>query len=179
MVDKRTMHEPSIRIPLIASGPGLPTGVVEQHQVLTVDLAPSVLELCQAEPLEDIAGRSWCRLVNGGDSDWRQAWFYTYNYERQFPYTPNVRGIRTDGWKFIHYPHGDGKPDRHRAELYDLTVDPEERRNLADDPRHAAKRAELQAQLAKLLAQEGLTAEGDRMPLDEGIKPQLPDQKIR
>ena len=154
-------------------------GVVEQHQVLTVDLAPSVLELCQAEPLADIAGRSWCRLVNGGDPEWRQAWFYAYDYERQFPYTPNVRGIRTAGWKFIHYPHGDGKPDRHRAEMYDLTRDPDERRNLADDPRHTAKRAELQAQLGELLAGEGLAPEIDRMPLDEGIKPQLPDQKIR
>jgi len=179
MVDKRTMHEPSIRIPLIASGPGLPRGVVEHQQVLTVDLAPSLLDLCGAEPLKNIAGRSWRRLVNGGDPDWRRAWLYAYNYERQFPYTPNVRGIRTAGWKFIRYPHGDGQPDRHRAELYDLTQDPEERRNLADDPRHAAQRSELQAQLADLLTQEGLNSETDRMPLDEGIKPQLPDQKIR
>jgi arylsulfatase A-like enzyme len=28
MVDKRTMHEPSIRIPIIACGPGLPVGKV-------------------------------------------------------------------------------------------------------------------------------------------------------
>ena len=28
MIDKRTMHEPSIRVPLIASGPGLPRGKV-------------------------------------------------------------------------------------------------------------------------------------------------------
>jgi N-acetylglucosamine-6-sulfatase len=179
MVDKRTMHEPSIRIPLIASGPGLPRGVVEHQQVLTLDLAPSVLELCRAEPLAEIAGRSWCRLVNGGDPEWRRAWFYAYNYERQFPYTPNVRGIRTSDWKFIRYPHGDAQPDRHRAEMYHLTQDPEERRNLADDPRYVAKRAELQAQLEALLAEEGLTAQTDQMPRDEGIKPQLPDQKIR
>ena len=63
--------------------------------------------------------------------------------------------------------------------MYDLTRDPDERRNLADDPRHTAKRAELQAQLGELLAGEGLAPEIDRMPLDEGIKPQLPDQKIR
>lgn len=179
MVDKRTMHEPSIRIPLIASGPGLPRGVVAQEQVLTVDLAPSVLELCGAEPLAEIAGRSWCRLVNGGDPEWRRAWFYAYNYEKQFPYTPNVRGIRTSDWKFIRYPHGDAKPDRHRAEMYNLAQDPEERNNLADDPRYAARRAELQTQLEALLAEEGLTAETEQMPLDEGIKPQLPDQKIR
>ena len=59
---------------------------------------------------------------------WRNGWFYEYNYEKQFPYTPNVRGVRTDDWKYIRYPHGDGGPDRHLAELYDLKNDPEERR---------------------------------------------------
>ena len=58
-----------------------------------------------------IHGRSWVKLATKGDPDWRTAWFYHYNYEKQFPYTPNVRGVRTDDWKFIHYPHGDGKPD--------------------------------------------------------------------
>ena len=49
MVDKRTMHEPSIRIPLVVRYPGLTTEprVVEQ-QVLTLDFAPSLLELCGA-----------------------------------------------------------------------------------------------------------------------------------
>ena len=179
MVDKRTMHEPSIRIPLIVSGPGLPLEKVENHQVLTVDLAPSLLELCDAEPIPDIQGKSWCQLVRGKDSSWRDGWFYEYNYERQFPYTPNVRGIRTANWKYIRYPHGDGQPDRHRAELYDLGTDPGETRNLADDPAHAAKRAELQAALDALMAREGLVSGVDKMPLDEGIKPQLPDAKIR
>jgi hypothetical protein len=37
----------------------------------------------------------------------------------------------------IHYPHGDGKPDRHQAELYNLAEDPGETRNLIDDPAHS------------------------------------------
>ncbi len=41
MVDKRTMHEPSIRIPIIARGPGLPAAKVVTQQVLTLDVAPS------------------------------------------------------------------------------------------------------------------------------------------
>jgi len=131
MVDKRTMHEASIRIPIIARGPGLPGSRVVKGQVLAMDIAPSVLDLCGAPPLANIQGRSWKKLANGGDPTWRKAWFYEYNYEKQFPYTPNVRGIQTDDWKFIHYPHGDGSPDRHLAELYHLRTDPGERRNLA------------------------------------------------
>ena len=179
MVDKRTMHEPSIRIPLLAAGPGLPRGKVVREQVLAMDLAPSVLDLCGAAPLAPIQGRSWRRLANGGDRTWRRSWLYEYNYEKQFPYTPNIRGIRTDTWKFIRYPHGDGSPDRYVPELYDLKADPGELHNLANDPRHVAVRRKLEGELAGLLAAEGLTPDRDKMPLDEGIKQELPDQKIR
>ena len=48
----------------------------------------------------------------------------------------NIRGVRTRVWKYIRYPHGDGKPDRHMAELYNIKTDPEERRNLIRDPQN-------------------------------------------
>jgi N-acetylglucosamine-6-sulfatase len=118
-------------------------------------------------------------LANDGDPSWRTAWFYEYNYEKQFPYTPNIRAIRTAGWKFARYPHGDGSPDKHLAELYDLAADPGELHNLAAVEKYAPVRARLEAELASLLAAEGLTPDKDKMPLDEGIKAQLPDQKIR
>ncbi len=173
MVDKRTAHEPSMRIPLIARGAGLKRGQVIKEQVLTIDIAPSILETCAAGPLENIQGKSWRKLASTGDADWRRAWFYEYNYEKQFPYTPNVRAIRTDRYKFIRYPHGDGSPDRHMAELYDLSSDPGELKNLANDPKLAGLRADLEKQLAKMLPED------DRMPIDEGIQDKLPDQKIR
>jgi len=179
MVDKRTMHEASIRIPIIARGPGLPKGKVIKGQVLAMDIAPSMLDLCDAPALANIQGRSWKKLANGRDPEWRKAWFYEYNYEKQFPYTPNIRGIRTDEWKFVRYPHGDGSPDKHMAELYNLKRDPIERHNLVNVPKHAGIRRQLEQQLASLLAAEGLTPDKDKMPLDQGIKTELPDAKIR
>ena len=180
MVDKRTMHEPSIRIPLAVRYPGLTAAAKTiDAQVLTMDLAPSLLELTGTGALQNIDGRSWVRLVKGGDPEWRKSWFYYYNYEKEFPYTPNVRGVRSEDWKYIHYPHGDGGPDRHRAELYDLRRDPGELTNLIDAPQAAATREELKRELARVMAASGLTAEADRMPLDAGIKKELPDQKIR
>lgn len=180
MVDKRTAHEASLRIPIIVRYPQvIPGPKVVTKQVLTVDMAPSLLELCGAPALKDIDGHSWVKLVQGDDAGWRKSWLYHYNYEKQFPYTPNVRAVRTDDWKYIHYPHGDGSLDKHMAELYDLKNDPGETKNLINDPQHAAKLRELQAELAKDLAEVGLTAVSDKMPLDEGIKKELPDQKIR
>ena len=180
MVDKRTMNEPSIRIPLIVRYPALnspdrPRRVT--RMVLTEDMAPSILELCGLGVPAGLQGRSWKQLVQSGDSAWRRSFLYHYNYEKQFPYTPNIRGVRTDDWKYAHYPHGDGQPDRHLAELYDLKHDPDERHNLIADPRHADRLQELQTELNRLLTEVGITH--DKMPLDEGIKQQLPDQKIR
>jgi len=171
-VDKRAMYEESIRVPLLVRYPRQIKPAVVEKMVLNVDLAPSLLDLCGASPLEKIHGRSWRPLLAGQGEGWRTAWHYAYNYETQFPYTPNVRGVRTDEWKYIHYPHGDGTPDRHRAELYCLKADPRETRNLIDDPALSGKLAELRAELARLLKQTG--ADPDPMPLDQGIKNVLP-----
>jgi|UniRef100_UPI003783FFE5 arylsulfatase A-like enzyme len=180
MVDKRTAHEASLRIPLVVRYPALAKEAkVIPQQVLTVDMASSLLELCGADALPKTHGKSWVKLVQGGDADWRTSWFYHYNYEKQFPYTPNVRAVRTDDWKYIHYPHGDGSPDKHMAELYNLKDDPGETKNLISKPELAGKVTELKAELAKLMLAAGLNAETDKMPMDEGVKSELPDAKIR
>ncbi len=179
MVDKRTMHEASIRIPLIIRYPALNDGKPRRipQQVLTVDVAPTICELAGAAPLPNIHGKSMVRLMDQGDPEWRDAWFYHYNYEKQFPYTPNVRGIRTDRWKLIRYPHGDGGPDRHMGELYDLKNDPQEKHNLFNDPAQRERIERLNRRLQQLMAETGISV--DTMPLDEGIKGELPDKAIR
>ena len=182
MVDKRTAHAPSIRIVQVVRFPGLtPVNapkVIEQ-QMLTVDVAPSLLEHAGASALTGIHGRSWKQLVQQGDAAWRKSWLYHYNYEKQFPYTPNVRGVRNESWKYTRSPRGDGGADCHQAELYDIEFDPEERHNPIDRPKYAAVVRDLQAELLKVMPEVGLTPENDKTPLDSGIKQELPDQKIR
>ncbi len=182
MVDKRTSHEPSIRIVQVVRFPALtPTAKPRtmEEQVLTVDLAPSLLELCGAPPLQRIHGKSWVKLVREGDPAWRKSWLYYYNYEKQFPYTPNVRSVRTETWKYTRYPHGDGGPDRHMAELYNIEFDPEERHNLIANPKYSGVANEMRAELSRVMADLGLTPDTDPMPIDEGIKKELPDKSIR
>ncbi|MEM6364060.1 MAG: sulfatase [Planctomycetota bacterium] len=181
MVDKRTAHEGSLRIPLVVRYPELidpEMPKVIDAQTLTIDFAPSILDLCSAPPLPNTHGQSWRKLVQNGDANWRTSWYYEYNYEVQFPYTPNVRGLRTDRWKYIRYPHGDGTPDRHLAELYDLQHDPDERFNLINDPGRTELIAKLRAELNELIA-ETHGGKPDQMPMDQGIKGELPDKAIR
>ncbi len=178
MMDKRSMHEASIRIPMLVRYPPLvPAARVIPELVLNVDLAPSILDVCGVPPIRGAHGRSWRPLLEGNARGWRKSFFYAYNYEKQFPYTPNVRGVRTEEWKYVRYPHGDGGPDRHKAELYNLREDPLETRNRIDDPALAGLVRELQAELLALMSAAG--ALPDRMPVDEGVKTALPDPKIR
>jgi arylsulfatase A-like enzyme len=180
MVDKRTMHEPSIRVPLVVRYPALTEGAmanVIDQQVLTIDFAPSILDICGVAPLAKVHGASWKKLIHGDATGWRTSWYYEYNYESQFPYTPNVRGVRTDRYKYIRYPHGDGGPDRHMAELYDIQADPDEATNLIGRPDLVETIASLMGEFDRLMAAaDGLP---DKMPLDEGIKSALPAQAIR
>ena len=181
MVDKRTAHEGSLRIPLVVRYPGLVSPKfpkVVDDQTLTLDFAASILEICGARPLPRTQGRSWKKLITAGDAEWRTSWYYEYNYEKQFPYTPNVRALRTDRWKYIRYPHGDGSPDKHLAELYDLENDPEERHNLIRLKKHEGLIRKLRAELDQRIA-EAHPGGKDKMPLDEGIKGELPEESIR
>jgi arylsulfatase A-like enzyme len=83
MVDKRNSHEPSIHIPLIVRFPGLtPVNkpVMVDKQVLSLDIAPSILYLCRAPPLQHTDGKPFKQVVQGNVSNWRKSWFNEYNY---------------------------------------------------------------------------------------------------
>ncbi|HWB16981.1 MAG TPA: sulfatase [Vicinamibacterales bacterium] len=178
MVDKRTAHEPTIRVPLVVRYPGLtpPTQprVVDQ-MVLTTDFAPSILDMVGLPAGPKMQGRSWKSIAQGHpDSTWRTSYVYMYNYEKQFPYTPNVRALRTSEWKYVRYPNS---PKPHMAELYHLTDDPDEIVNLINDPRYRYRVEQMHAELDQQLI--ALGAWPDKMPLDEGIGQELPEESIR
>jgi N-acetylglucosamine-6-sulfatase len=178
MVDKRTAHEPSIRLPLVVRYPGLtpPSAprVVDQ-MVLTVDFAPSILDIAGLPAGTQMQGRSWKRLAQSQpDPEWRQSYVYLYNYEKQFPYTPNVRALRTADWKYVRYPNS---PVPHKSELYHLAEDPDELVNLIDVPQHRARAVQMHEELDRQLIAIG--AWPDVMPLDEGIGQELPEESIR
>ena len=178
-IDKRVMWEESIRIPLLVRYPeAIRAPRVVERMVLNQDVAPSILDFCGVDPLPDAQGRSFRRLAQGEpDPDWRDSFYYAYNYEAQFPYTPNVRGVRTNDWKYIHYPNGDGSPDRYLAELYHVKEDPREERNLIHAPEAKGKLGELTAELRRLQQETG--ALPDRMPVNPQLKMELPAESIR
>lgn len=126
LIDKRTMYEASIRVPMIARCPALFSGGRRAREMaLNVDLAPTFLEAAGVPVPESMHGRSLLPLLRAEGVPWRDAFLYEYFWERGFPQTPTVLGVRTDRYKFMQ-THGVWD----RLELYDLANDPDERNNL-------------------------------------------------
>jgi N-acetylglucosamine-6-sulfatase len=132
LIDKRHMYESSMRVPLLAHCPEIiKAGTKVPQLVQNIDIAPTILDAAGVRPPAEMDGRSFLPLLAGQDLPWRDAVFYEYYWEANYPQTPTTFGVRTDRWKFIHY-HGIWDTD----ELYDLRDDPDERHNLIDAPEH-------------------------------------------
>ena len=131
LADKRSAYEESIRIPLIVRYPKLgpaARGKTNDQMALNIDIAPTFLDLAGVQIPAAMQGRSLQPLLAGKATDWRKAFFYEYFYERNFS-IPTVFAVRTDTAKLIKYPGHDDW-----TELFDLSADPYETKNLAGDP---------------------------------------------
>ena len=149
-LERRLPYEESIRNPLLVRYPPLaPSSARPSGLVLSVDIAPTVLDAAGVPIGGHIQGRSLLPLLRGDAPDWRQSLLVEfYSYENPMPWLVDMdyRAVRTARHKYIHWVK---QPDL--DELYDLQADPYELRNLADDPAHADSRAELKRELGRLV----------------------------
>ena len=114
-------------MPLVLHWPaGLPAGLRVPDLVRGIDLLPTLLELCGLPPLPGVDGESLAPgLRAGGDLSGRDATLYA----RRAKELLDVMALRTDELLY----HAD--PKGRVSGLYDLTRDPEARRDLrADNP---------------------------------------------
>ncbi len=122
-------YESTLRVPLIMAviggkGGGSAQGTVIGAPVRHVDLAPTVLESA-GEPVPDgLAGTSLRPLLAGGTAADRPNYFESMTYNLVRGWAP-LRGVIVGREKYIDLPI---------AELYDLSTDPGEARNLAAGP---------------------------------------------
>lgn len=162
MYDKRFMYEPGLHIPLIARGPGIKAGAVTNLFALNADFAPTFLELAGVKVPGDMHGRSLVPILRGEKpADWRTSAYYRYYHDPGHHNTRAHYGVRTATHKLIHYWKKDA------WELFDLTRDPTEQKNLITDPAQVGKIAELKAEIVRLQKQLGDTGQfADAIPRD-------------
>ena len=134
-------HEPSLRVPMLVTGPGLRDRQVRQDPITTVDLTATILDLADARPSHTPDGVSRVRSLVEGDEGWRtpvvtEAVFTARGSDPQFTDLRTTIGIRVSRYSYTRYKSGE-------TELYDLVEDPREDTNVADAPEYAEVRAAL------------------------------------
>jgi N-acetylglucosamine-6-sulfatase len=142
LTDKRWAYEESIRVPFLLRPPKHLRGTGEpiERLVLSLDVAPTLLDAAGLLTPPGMQGRSVLPLVTDAAAPWRDAFAYSYWFEPPYP-TPTQRALRSERWKYVEY---EDRP----PELFDLREDPQELRNLAGraDPKRLAElRRELDA----------------------------------
>lgn len=146
MYDKRFMYEPCFKTPLLVRWPGVAKpGTVQKAITGNQDFAPTFLSAAGAPIPPDMQGKSFIPLLKGETpSDWRKSFYYRYYHDPGHHNTARHMGVRTETHKLIHFFKKD------QWELFDLTKDPHELKNVYDDPAYATTRDELKAELQRL-----------------------------
>lgn len=147
--DKRALYDESLRIPFLVRYPRLfGKGKTVDEMVLNIDLAPTLLELAGVAVPKEVQGASWKDLAAGRKpAKWRDSFFA--EYYKELGNVPTCYAIRTATHKLVKYP---GHPEW--TEVFDLTNDPYEIKNLASDAKLTTK---LEVELAQLIKDVGYT----------------------
>jgi arylsulfatase A-like enzyme len=149
-------YEPSLRVPVLVRGPGIPRGDVRRDPFLLIDFAPTFLAVAGAEASIPIDGQSMLQIAREGDRGWRRGVLtetgprrvtITVDGERRSVVLPRGTadprfsvGIRTARYLYVEHANDE-------RELYDLRRDPGQLTNRFGAPAYR----EVQAHLARTL----------------------------
>ena len=113
------VYDTTLRVPLIVAGPGIDVRTVESP-VSLVDVAPTLARLAGLGAF-DSDGVDLSPALHGGTIGGRRLYAESFAPLLDFGWSP-LRSVRQDGWKVIDAP---------RPELYQVSTDPDEQRDLA------------------------------------------------
>ncbi len=133
---KWLLYEESIRVPVIIDMPGMPRrmkGKKIDNMVLNIDIAPTILDMAGIAIPAVMDGMSQLPFLNGKEAVGRSDFFMEHVgiIEVETP-IPDSRGVRTAEWKYIRYVNIEPEVE----EMYQISRDPLESKNLADDPEY-------------------------------------------
>ena len=159
---KQNLYEHTWRVPLIVKGPGIKPGSRALGNIYLLDVLSTLCDLAGIEAPESSEGISFKPVLDGRQETVRDVLFGVYCGGTK----PGMRCVKQGDWKLIKYDVMDGAV--RETQLFNLAENPDEfltqhheakvaaltgktpkdgQVNLAGDPRHAAKRKELEALL--------------------------------
>lgn len=159
LMGKQNLYEHTWRVPMIVRGPGIQPGSETSAMVYLLDLLPTFCELTNTPIPTSVEGQSFASVLKGESETARECVYGVYAGGTK----PGIRSVRQGEWKLIKYDVLDGAVKE--TQLFNLSNNPYEllvehqdvslraqlnqtprqhQRNLANDPAHANKRAEME-----------------------------------
>lgn len=159
---KQNLYEHTWRVPFLAMGPGIPRGRRAAGNVYLLDVLPTLCDFAGIDAPATVEGKSMRAVLEGKAETVRDVLYGVYAGGTK----PGMRCVRKGNWKLIQYDALDGFV--RETQLFDLSVNPNEllrehhvdvvefltkndpqraQVNLADDPRFAVQRREMEALL--------------------------------
>ncbi|WAJ72096.1 sulfatase-like hydrolase/transferase [Catenovulum adriaticum] len=137
---KQNLYEHSVRAPFIITGPDLDQGVVNDSDIYIQDAMATALDLAGGKKPEHVFFNSVLPLARGQQTE--------SNYPQIYGgYIDLQRMIKQDGYKLIVYPKAQV------VRLYHLASDPQELKDLAQQPDYQQKTKDLFKSLMALQAE--------------------------
>ncbi len=140
---KWLLYEESIHVPIIFKGPGIPgkmRGVRLDELALNIDIAPTILDIAGITIPTEIDGMSLFPLLKGKKEPSRTDFFMEHvNIIDVETPIPDSRGVRSAEWKYIRYINVEPEVE----EMYNISLDPLESKNLANDVNYKEIKDEL------------------------------------
>jgi choline-sulfatase len=170
-------YEETLRVPLVFSNPRMfPEPQATSAPAGLIDLIPTLASLCGAEAPPGLPGADLSPIVEGAADEVQDAAYFVYEdhkagtaFENVVPQPNRIRCVREPGWKYAVYldPTGEAASE---FELYDLSNDPHETRNLVDrdsgvtrERAHADERRRLHEKLVSAMSEVDALPAGARL----------------
>ena len=123
------VYDTTLRVPLIISGPGVPTGRTITDRVALIDVAPSVMRMLGVPPF-DVDGIDLRPVFTGTGLTNRELYAESFAPLLDFGWSP-LHTLRSDRWKYVEAP---------KPELFDTVRDPNEDHDLSSaEPKRVAE----------------------------------------
>ncbi|MFO7902677.1 MAG: sulfatase [Pirellulaceae bacterium] len=135
---KHTNFEVATRTPLLLAAPGVDGGQECRQLVEFVDVYPTLCDLAGLPTPDHVQGKTMRPLLNDVDADHKEAVITRHG---------GGDAVRTDRYRYMEMRARRGRGDLQGVGLFDLKKDPQENRNVAEDPPYVEIRERLKKRL--------------------------------
>jgi len=132
------VYEETIRTFYLFIGPGIKKNSIISKHFSTIDILPTILDLCSTNSISTLPGKSLEKLLTNNQDVEERSYTFSETGGLQGPFPspkePNVFCVKTSSHKLIYYKNIE------KWELYDLLNDPLEKNNLIEKEIHIVKK---------------------------------------